>query len=169
MTRATLVRSLFLFAAATIVAVSTASAIGPLQFYSVTPCRLLDTRGPIGVDGGPAVSNGETRSFAVYGSNARACGIPSDGTVRAVSINVTVSYPSYYGHLTVWPYNTPLPTLQGGGTISTINFDGAEPAIANGAIVPLTVDPFFQISVRPTLGGAGGNLQLIIDITGYFK
>jgi len=161
MTRATLVRSLFLFAAATIVAVSTASAIGPLQFYSVTPCRLLDTRDQIGVDGGPALSNGVTRSFAVYGSNARACGI--DVMAMAVSLNVTVVTPTYYGHLTVWPYNTDLPV------VSTINFPGQEPAIANGAIVPLTVDSSFQISARPTLGGAGGNVHLIIDITGYFK
>jgi hypothetical protein len=163
MIRANLVRSLILFATATILAGSTASAVGPLQFYSVTPCRLMDTRGPVGVDGGPALSNGETRSFAVYGSNARGCGIPSDGTVMAVSLNVTVATPTYYGHLTVWPYNTTLPT------VSTLNFPGAEPAIANGAIVPLTVNPSFQISARPTLGGVGGNVHLIVDITGYFK
>lgn len=163
MTRARLVRSLFLSATAIILAVSTASAVGPLQFYSVTPCRLLDTRGPIGVDGGPALANGETRAFAVYGSNARACGIPSDGTVQAVALNVTISYPTFYGHLTVFPYATTLPN------VSTLNFPGGEPAIANGAIVPLTVNPNFQVSARPTLGGVGGSVHLIVDITGYFK
>jgi hypothetical protein len=163
MTRSPLFRFGFSFAAATFLAVSAARAVGPLQFYSVTPCRLLDTRDPNGVTGGPALSNGVIRSFAVYGSNARACGIPSDGTVRAVSLNVTIASPTYFGHLTIWPYNTTLPG------VSTINFAGAEPAIANGAIVETTVNSSFQLSARPVLGGTGGNVHLIIDITGYFK
>lgn len=163
MSRFPFARFLFLFAAATFLTVSAAKAVGPLQFYSVTPCRLMDTRDPTGVTGGPALSNGVTRNFAVYGANARACGIPSDGTVRAVSLNVTITTPTYLGHLTIWPYNTALPL------VSTLNFNAGEPAIANGAIVEVTVDPSFQLSARPVLGGAGGTVQLIVDITGYFK
>jgi hypothetical protein len=162
MSRFPLIRLFFLFAAATFLTASAAKAIGPLQFYSVTPCRLVDTRDSNGVTGGPALSNGQIRNFAVYGGNARACGIPADGSAKAVTLNVTISLPTYFGHLTIWPYNTALPP------VSTLNFNGAEPAIANGAIVPVTADPSFQISARPVLGGTGGTVQLILDITGYF-
>lgn len=163
MRKSTLVRFSFFFAAATFLTVSAVEAVGPLQFYSVTPCRLLDTRDPSGVTGGPALSNSVARNFAVYGSNSRPCGIPSDGTVRAVSLNVTITNPTYFGHLTVWPASTPLPL------VSTLNFVGGEPAIANGAIVEITVNPSFQLAARPVLGGVGGNVHLIVDITGYFK
>jgi hypothetical protein len=161
MRKSSLVRFSFFVAAATFLAASAAKAAGPLQFYSVTPCRLLDTRDPVGVTGGPAVANQATRSFAVYGANARNCGI--DSQAQAVSLNVTVASPTYFGHLTIWPYNTTKPL------VSTLNFNGGEPAIANGAIVPLTVNPSFQISASPFLGGTGGAVHLIVDITGYFK
>ena len=163
MRKSSLVRFSFFVAAATLLAASSARAAGPLQFFSVTPCRLLDTRDPVGVTGGPAIGNQQTRNFAVYGANARNCGIPADGTVQAVSLNVTVATPTYFGHLTIWPANTTLPL------VSTLNFNGGEPAIANGAIVPLTVSPTFQLAARPVLGGAGGAVHLIVDITGYFK
>lgn len=161
MRKSNLVRSCLLVAA-TFLAASAAQAAGPFQFFSVTPCRLVDTRDPVGVTGGPAIANQATRNFAVYGVNSRSnCGIPA--TARAVSLNVTITQPTYFGHLTVWPYNTALPL------VSTLNFVGGEPAIANGAIVPLTTDPNFQIAVRPVLGGPGGAIHVIIDVTGYFQ
>jgi hypothetical protein len=163
MNRSQLVRFSFLFAAATFLTVSAARAVGPLQFYSVTPCRLADTRDPIGVTGGPILSHGVIRNFAVYGSNARSCGIPADGTVKAVTLNVTVVQPTSLGHLTAFPYNTTVPV------VSTINYAAGEPALGNGAIVPVTNDPSFQISVLPVLTAAGQTVHVIIDITGYFK
>lgn len=150
-----------LLVAATFLAASAASAAGPFQFYSVTPCRLVDTRDPVAPTGGPALANSATRNFAVYGAEARPCGIPADA--KAASINVTITTPTYFGHLTIWPANTTLPL------VSTLNFVGGEPAIANGAIVPLANDPNRQIAARPFLGGSGGTVHLIIDITGYFK
>jgi hypothetical protein len=143
---------------------STASAAGPYQFYSVIPCRLVDTRDPVGVTGGPILSHGNIRSFAVYGTNSRPCGIPPDGTVKAVTINVTVVNPSSGGHLTAFPFNTSVPL------VSTINYAAGEPALANGAIVPLTNDASYQISILPVLGGgAGSTVHVILDITGFFK
>lgn len=163
MSRSTILRFTFLFAAATFLTVSSAKAVGPLQFYSVTPCRLVDTRDPNGLTGGPILQHGTIRNFPVYGSNARSCGILSDGTVKAVTINVTVVNPSSMGHLTVFPYNTSVPV------VSTINYNAGEPALGNGAIVPLTNDPSFQISVLPVLLGPGNTVNVIIDITGFFK
>jgi hypothetical protein len=146
-------------------AVPGAEAVGPLQFYSVTPCRLVDTRDPNGVTGGPILSHGVVRNFAVYGSNSRNCGIPNDlqKPVKAVTLNVTVINPSSLGHLTVFPYNTSIPV------VSTINYAAGEPALGNGAIVPLTNDANLQISVLPVLVGAGNTVSLVLDVTGYFQ
>src|SRR6476659_3591661 len=162
MNRSQLVRFSFLFAAATFLTVSAARAVGPLQFYSVTPCRIADTRAAVGVNGGPILSHGVIRNFAVYTTPAN-CGLPADGTVKAVTLNVTVVNPTSLGHLTVFPYNTTVPV------VSTINYAAGEPALGNGAIVPVTNDPNFQISVLPVLVGAGNTVHAIIDITGYFK
>lgn len=163
----TLVRSLSVFAAASFLTVSAAEAVGPLQYFSVAPCRLADTRDPIGVTGGPALSSDVSRHFAVYGANARACGIPADGTVRAVSVNVTISVPSNYGHLTLWPYNPTTPSAPP-PVVSTLNFATGDTAIANGAIVEVAQNPSFQLSTRPFVQGGGG-VHFILDITGYFK
>jgi hypothetical protein len=136
-----------------------AQAAGPYQFFSVTPCRLVDTRGPTGVTGGPSLVGNGTRSFPVDVAPT-ACGIPS--TAAAAVLNFAVVGPTSGGHIRTWPFNTAMPL------VATLNFDPNEPAIANGAIVPLTVDPNFQISIF--LGtGVGPTANLVIDVTGYFQ
>lgn len=165
MTKSRLVRSLFLGAAGAILAVSTASAAGPFQFYSVTPCRIADTRGLgfSGLFGPPALSGGQPRSFPITGQ----CGIPSDA--KAVALNVTVVSPTLEGFIKIWPSNQSLPA------VSTINFAAGEPAIANGAIVPLALDnqgntiAGNQISVVYGTAVPGGQANLILDVTGFFK
>jgi hypothetical protein len=161
MTKSLLSRSFFLGAAAAILAVSTASAAGPFQFYSVTPCRIADTRNPSNGQGtgGPALAAGAVRNFPVVGVSN--CGVPSDA--KAAALNVTVVSPTLEGFIKIWPYNTAMPP------VSTINFAAGEPAIANGAIVPLTVDPTFQISVVYGTAVTPGSANLILDVTGYFK
>jgi hypothetical protein len=164
-----LIRSSFLAAAAAILAVSTASAAGPFQFFSVTPCRIADTRFPVNPQGtgGPALSAGAIRSFPVVS----VCGVPSDA--KAVALNVTVVSPNREGFIKIWPYNTTQPN------VSTINFAAGEPAIANGAIVPTCVPSGgqttcnppanFQVSVVYGTAVTPGSTNLILDITGYFK
>ena len=130
---------------------------GPFQFYSITPCRLVDTRNPVGPTGGPALVGNGVRSFPITGGT---CGIPA--TAKAAVLNVVIVAPTNGGHLRIWPYNTTMPLA------ATINFDINEPAIANGAIVPLANDPSLQISVF--LGtGVGPTAHLVIDATGYFQ
>jgi hypothetical protein len=48
---------------------------------------------------------------------------------------------------------------------STLNFDTSEYAIANGAIIGLN-DGQLCVNVG-TIGGAPGNSQVIVDVTGY--
>ena len=139
-----------------LLAVSPAVADGPFQFYTVLPCRVVDTRNPTGPTGGPSLTAQVTRSFPVRGS----CGIPL--TARAVVFNVAVVAPTGSGNLRIWPYNTEMPL------VSTINFDAGEPAIANGAIAPLKDDATAQISVY-LQSGLGNSSDLVLDVTGYFQ
>jgi Kelch motif len=62
------------------------------NFYTVTPCRLVDTRNPASPTGGPALLAGAVRSFPVTGG---ACGLPP--TAIAVSVNLTVTQPAAQG------------------------------------------------------------------------
>jgi hypothetical protein len=134
-----------------------AAADGPFQFYSVTPCRMVDTRLPAGATGGPELSSGALRSFPVAGG---VCGVPA--TARAATVNVTMVSPTAAGFLTIWPYGTAKPK------VSTINAAGREAAIANGAIVPLSSDPSLGISI--VYGTAQpGTCHVLIDVTGYFQ
>lgn len=123
-----------------------------LQFYAVTPCRAADTR--IGFGGILPAST--LRNFTIKS----VCSVP--GTAKAVSINITVVSPSADGFFFVWPAGGTVPG------VSTINFNAGEPAIANGAIVPLAVS-------TPDLSGAygtalgTGNAHVVLDVTGYFQ
>jgi hypothetical protein len=151
--RSILVRSFFLVAAATFLTASAARAAGPLQFYSVSPCRVVDTRGATGLTGGPPMAAFQTRNFPMRGL----CGIAS--TAVAVSLNVTVVQPTASGYLTLWPSGTAQPT------VSTINFVPSD-VLANGAIVPLAGAP--SSSEIAVFNGAGGSTNVILDVTGYF-
>jgi hypothetical protein len=133
---------------------------GPFQFYSVTPCRIVDTRGAQGVTGGPSLMSGTTRSFPIDVTPA-ACGVPS--TAKAAALNVTLVQPSMDGFLSIWPYLTAMPL------VSTINAPAGEPALANGAIVPLKTDCCFNISVVYGTAVSGGTAHVIIDVNGYFQ
>jgi len=75
----------------------------PGQFFSVTPCRVLDTRGAVGPHGGPAMAAGESRTFGLAGR----CGIPS--SARAVAVNLTVTAPTTRGNLRLYPANQAVP------------------------------------------------------------
>src|SRR5215213_7553850 len=70
----------------------TVTATQGFDFYTVTPCRILDTRFD-----GPAWASGTVRVVQVTGR----CGIPSDAV--AVSLNITAVLPSTAGHITLWP------------------------------------------------------------------
>jgi len=87
--------------------------------------------------------------------------VPS--TAKAAVLNVTLVSPSLDGFLSIWPFNTTPPL------VSTINAAAGEPAIANGAIVPLTTDVNFNISVIYGTAVSGGSAHVILDVTGYFQ
>lgn len=118
-------------------------------FYTVTPCRLLDTR-----QAGGALATGAVRQIAAAGG---ACGIPAGA--EAISANVTAVGPTGQGHVMVYPGNYPRP-----GT-STVNF-GAGQTRANGVILPLSSDGNASLAVEAVL--TTGDVNLLIDVNGYF-
>jgi hypothetical protein len=131
------------------------SAAG-LDFYTVAPCRVLDTRSLAGPQGGPALSSGVPRQLPVTGS----CGVPP--TAKAVVLNVTATASTATGNLRFAPggcFSAP--------TASTINFSAGSTR-ANLAILPLASQGSGTVTVFPLVLGSG-SVHLILDVTGYFK
>ena len=120
-------------------------------FYSVTPCRVLDTR----LGGSGALGSGAVRAIDVAGSG---CGIPAGA--EAISANVTVVSPTGSGFLAIFPGNYPMPAT------STINFR-ANQVRANNAILPLASDGTGTLAAAASLSD-GGSVHLLIDVNGYF-
>jgi hypothetical protein len=125
-----------------------------LQYYPVSPCRLVDTRVssfPTGF-GPPSLVANATRTF----------NLPSNGTcgnlssALAYSLNITAPTHGYLGILTLWPAGQTMPN------VSTLNSYSTSPtAVANAAIVPAGTNGGISVQVTdPT--------DLIVDIDGYF-
>jgi hypothetical protein len=123
-----------------------------LQFYNLTPCRAVDTRAGFG---GIVVAS-TIRSFQMKG----VCGVPLDA--RTVTLNVTAVAPGCGGFFLVYPAGSSIPG------VSNLNFNAGEPAIANGAVVPIAAtNP--DISLIYGVGGGTCYVHAILDVTGYFK
>lgn len=123
------------------------------DFYTLTPCRVLDTRNPNGALGGPALPASGQRTFDVTGT----CGIPN--AAKAISVNVTVVGPAATGNISVFPGNAfPMGT-------STVSFR-AGLTRANSAVLTLATDGSGRIGV---LNASVGSAHVILDVNGYFQ
>jgi hypothetical protein len=130
-------------------------ADGPFRYYTITPCRLADTRNANGLNGGPKMANFEIRSFKVQGL----CGIPAGA--KAVALNVTVVGTAAAGYLTLFPNGVIQPV------VSNINFSANEPALGNGATVPLgdaAAYPNADLRIYDY-----GSTHVTLDAFGYFQ
>ena len=129
-----------------------APGTGGLQFYTVTPCRVADTRtgqGFTGAFGPPSLAAYAGRNFPIQSSP---CGILS--TAQAYALNLTVVPLGTLSFLSAWPTGQAYPG------VSTLNSpDGF--VIANAAIVPAGASGGITVL-------AGNPTDLIIDIVGYF-
>ena len=121
-------------------------------FFTLTPCRILDTRNADGPLGGPALVAGAVRTFPLVGT----CGIPADA--RSVSLNVTITQPTAAGDLRLFPGGAALPL------VSTINYRAGQTR-ANNAIA--TLGDSGDLSVR--CDQTSGTVHLIVDVNGYFE
>ncbi|HEX7253631.1 MAG TPA: hypothetical protein VF376_12170, partial [Thermoanaerobaculia bacterium] len=122
------------------------------SFYSLPPCRAIDTRGAAGPLGGPALAAGAERSFTLPGT----CGVPPGA--RALAVNVTVTQPTAAGLLTLFPDGMAAPAT------STIDYRSGQTR-ANNTILLLGIAGDFRVlCAQPS-----GTVQFIVDVTGYFE
>jgi hypothetical protein len=134
-----------------------AASLPALDFYTLPPCRAVDTRNANGSLGGPVMSSGQPRSFPVVTS---ACGIPA--TAKALSVNVTVVPVSGAGFVRLFPGDAAPPST------STVNF-AASIVRANNGVFGLSRSGDGSIAVLENGGGGSGQAHVIIDVNGYFQ
>jgi hypothetical protein len=117
-----------------------------LSFYTLTPCRLLDTRpnGALGAMSGSMI--------LITGK----CGIPS--TAKAVSMNVTAVTPTSTGYVSVYPAIGVPPSTD------TVSFSAGQVRAA-ATVVGLNSDGTVAVfAAIPT-----GQVNVILDVNGYFQ
>ena len=120
-------------------------------FYSVPPCRILDTR-----NGGPLTA-GVTYELAI----AAVCGVAT--TATAISVNVTDVNATHNGFMTFWPAQGTQP-----GT-STLNFTAGR-TLANNAIFGLALGSLGSSrALWLTYTAGSGTSDLLIDVNGFFQ
>jgi hypothetical protein len=120
------------------------------RFFTVSPCRALDTR----ATGQPLAAPGPPRPIAIAGL----CNVPPEA--RAVAANLTVVAPTAAGWLAVYPADQARPTVQSiplrpGLTRATF------------AVLPLATDGTARLAAAATLDRPG-SLDLVVDVAGYF-
>jgi hypothetical protein len=141
-----------------------AYSAGPFQFHAVTPCRIFDTRLAGAQTTGAPLPNPGPHCFQLR--NIAGCGIPA--TAAAVTLNATVVQPSTGGDLRLYPASA----NPGLFDPSTMNYNAGEPALANGAILPVSTGGGCPAGkdMKILIGMVGsGSIHLIVDVTGYFE
>lgn len=119
------------------------------QFFTVAPCRVLDTRPT------SALVSGAIRLVQIGGL----CGIPP--TAKAVSLNVTAVGPTGSGFVTLWPADLVQPQT------SVVNLSAGKTR-TNNAILSLATDGGGGLNAAAFIGGSG-TVHLILDVNGYFE
>jgi outer membrane protein assembly factor BamB len=127
---------------------------GPSSFYTVAPCRVLDTRGTSGVPlGGPALPSNAARTLRIAGN----CGVPP--TAVSVSLNVTVTQPGAAGNVRLYPSGALTPTT------STINYSLGQTRANNTVLTLNATGDLAALASQPP----GTSVHLLIDVNGYFE
>jgi len=124
---------------------------GAQDFYTLAPCRLLDTRQPSGPTGGPALPPIIPRVVVAAGR----CGIPAGA--KAIAVNVTVINPPGQGYVSVYAGNGD-PTM-----ISTVPFLAGQ-IRSNHGILPLATSGSGALSLQSSTAG----VHVSLDVMGYF-
>ncbi len=123
------------------------SVDGGMDFHTVAPCRLFDTRQIHG-----ALEDGTPKPFPVAGS----CGVPE--SVQALAVNVTVLGATSKGNVLLYRAGIEAPG------VSTVNFAAGQ-IRSNNTLVHLGAGAFEVIANLSD----GGQVHLIVDVTGYYE
>jgi len=121
------------------------------SFHTLTPCRVLDTRGAQG----PALAANGRRTVAFQGI----CGIPA--TAVAVSANVTVTGSTVSGNIVAFPTDLAQAPLA-----NTVSF-GAGQTRANNAVLLLGRDASGAAAFTAQM--PSGTVHLIVDVNGWWE
>jgi hypothetical protein len=121
-----------------------------VAYVGMQPCRVFDTRDPVGPYGGPRLIANTTRNFDI---DSGPCG-PIPGLVQAYSMNFGAILADGDGFITIWPAGAPQPVVSQMNTL-------AGKVIANSAVVPAGAAG--AISIFPNTG-----VHMYGDINGYF-
>ncbi|HEX9148549.1 MAG TPA: hypothetical protein VF958_05230, partial [Thermoanaerobaculia bacterium] len=131
--------------------VASAASATTMGFYTVTPCRVVDTRSPQGPLGGPALTANAERTFTVAGH----CGIPAGA--GSIAVNVTVSQATAAGNLRLYPSGVSMPAS------SSVNYAAGQTRANNGVFAVSSSGQLSVYCMQPS-----GTVQLIIDVVGWF-
>jgi spore germination protein YaaH len=127
------------------------SGSGGAEWYPIDPVRLLDTRGSNGLAG--AFTDEAPRAFQLTGRGT----VPVDAV--AVTANLTATGATTSGYVSFGP------TMSASPTTSTLNLAKGQ-TLANGLTLRVaaagTVGGVF-------VGGAGGAVHTVLDLSGYFR
>ena len=123
------------------------------RLHTLAPCRLFDTRDPVGPRGGPALQAGALRDFPVR----NICGVPAGA--RAVSLNVTVVGPTGSGNVALAPGCRPI------AANAVVNFSAGQ-VRANNTIV--SIDALGFVTATALVSG-NGSVHAVADVNGYFE
>jgi hypothetical protein len=115
-----------------------------MSYYTITPCRVLDTRS------GPPVGTGD-RTIPIAGL----CGVPA--SAKAVSLNIAVTGPTAAGFVKLFPAGAVVPST------AAINFSAGQTRTNNG-IYGLGTAGAIVARAGPT-----ASTHLILDVNGYFE
>jgi hypothetical protein len=123
------------------------SSVPNVNFYTVSPCRVVDTR----ITGG-AILCGAERLLTMVNT----CGVPSGA--KAVSLNITVTQPTAGGSLRTYAAGAPPPPVE-----SSLSYSAGQTR-GNNAIAPLSADGRMAVYCAPA-----GTTHVVLDVNGYFK
>jgi len=122
------------------------------NFFTLAPCRVVDTRLPSGPTGGSPVICGVEQVVTLTGGS---CGVSA--SAKAVAANVTVIGPSMQGNLNVYPAGSfPPPT-------AVVNYAQSSTR-GNNATISLNSAGRVAVRCSPT-----GTSHVVIDVAGYFR
>jgi len=123
------------------------------SFFTLDPCRVIDTRNTNGPLGGPKLAAGAPRTFPVTG----VCGIPA--SAKSIAVNLAVNAPESAGFVRLFAGNGAPPD------VSAINFAEGQTRAGN-AVVLLATDGSGSLAIQNLGAGA---VHVILDVTGYFE
>jgi glucose/arabinose dehydrogenase len=125
---------------------------GAMRYYTVPPCRALDTRLPNGPLGGPALSAGSSRDIALTGD---VCMIPVEAV--AIAANFTVVQPAATGVLRAFPASD---------AATATSVLAVRPGLTRASNAVVGLDAATTLTLL--LSAPTGTAHVVLDILGYF-